>query len=82
MLLSTAAESIQKCQALVDEDQVGLAYVQFLRASEIVVNIIPRHADYRMLPSQHPDWYARFSNLMLVSYPRPFLRSIAMPLLT
>lgn len=65
LLLSTAAESIQKCQTLVDEDQVGLAYVHFLRASEIVVNIIPRHADYRMLPSHHPNLYAQFSNLML-----------------
>ncbi|EED23362.1 ubiquitin C-terminal hydrolase, putative [Talaromyces stipitatus ATCC 10500] len=64
VLLSTAAQSIQKCQTLLDSDQVGQAYVQYLRASEIVVNLIPRHAEYRTLPSQNPNLYAQFSKLM------------------
>lgn len=60
--------SVQQCQILHDGDQVGQAYVQYLRASEIVVNLVPRHADYRTLHSQHPNLYAQFQKLMLVSY--------------
>lgn len=59
--------SVQQCQILLDGDQVGQAYVQYLRASEIVVNLVPRHADYRTLHAQHPKLYAQFQKLMMVS---------------
>jgi ubiquitin carboxyl-terminal hydrolase 8 len=52
---------------MIDQDQGGMAYVQYLRASEITVNTIPRHVDYRVAASQHTDWYEQFSELMLVS---------------
>lgn len=70
--------SIQQCQILLDGDQVGQAYVQYLRASEIVVNLIPRHADYRTLHAQHPKLYAQFQKLMMVSSLDQFLVPSAM----
>ncbi|KAL1970021.1 hypothetical protein VTN77DRAFT_6426 [Rasamsonia byssochlamydoides] len=64
-LLGTAREAIQQCKALIDQDQLGMAYVQYLRASEITVNIIPRHSEYRLAAHQRPGWYDQFSDLML-----------------
>uniref|UniRef100_A0A093VTB7 Ubiquitin carboxyl-terminal hydrolase 5 n=1 Tax=Talaromyces marneffei PM1 TaxID=1077442 RepID=A0A093VTB7_TALMA len=65
LLLTTAAASVQQSQILLDGNQVGQAYVHYLRASEIVVNLIPRHGDYRTLHSQHPNLYVQFQKLML-----------------
>ncbi|KAL2003671.1 hypothetical protein VTN02DRAFT_2821 [Thermoascus thermophilus] len=64
-LLKRAREAIQQSKALVDKDQLDAAYVQYLRASEITVNIIPRHPDYRIAINQRPGWYDQFSDLML-----------------
>ncbi|QKX58728.1 uncharacterized protein TRUGW13939_05855 [Talaromyces rugulosus] len=64
-LLATASEALQKCQSFVNQGDLGTAYVQYLRASEIIVNTIPRHVDYRLLPVHHPEWYHQFSNLMM-----------------
>lgn len=58
---------MQQCKTLIDQEQLGMAYVQYLRASEITVNIIPRHSDYRSTVHQRPGWYDQFSDLMLVS---------------
>lgn len=66
-LLKRAREAIQHSKALVDKDQLDAAYVQYLRASEITVNVIPRHPDYRIAINQRPGWYDQFSDLMLVS---------------
>ncbi|KAI9046342.1 putative ubiquitin C-terminal hydrolase [Aspergillus affinis] len=64
-LLSRAQEAIQQARSFADNDQPDTAYVQYLRASEITVNIIPHHADYRVTISQRPGWYKQFANLMM-----------------
>lgn len=46
------------------EDYPDKAYIQYLRASEITINIIPHHPDYRTTSTQHPEWYKRFTDLM------------------
>ena len=61
-----AQEAIEKARALADEDQPDQAYVQYLRASEMTVNIIPHHPDYRVTVSQRPGWYKQFADLMMV----------------
>lgn len=66
-LLKRAREAVQRFRALLDKDQLDAAYVEYLRASEITVNIIPRHPDYRLAINQRPGWYDQFSDLMLVS---------------
>ncbi|KAJ5595184.1 uncharacterized protein N7459_001392 [Penicillium hispanicum] len=65
VLLSTAAEAIESAKSLVDIDEPDQAYVQYLRASEITVNIIPHHPDYRFTITQRPGWYKEFANLMM-----------------
>lgn len=49
-----------------DFDQLDKAYVHYLRASEITVNLIPRHPDYRVAVNQRPGWYKEFASLMMV----------------
>ncbi|KAK2761694.1 ubiquitin-specific protease doa4 [Arachnomyces sp. PD_36] len=46
-LLRTAQESLLQSNVLIDQGQLDLAYVHFLRSSEITVNIIPQHPDFR-----------------------------------
>ena len=57
-LLKSAQDALQQCTLLIDRDQLDMAYVFYLRACEITVNIIPRHLDHR----QSTIW----SDLMLV----------------
>lgn len=61
-----AQEAIEKARALADKDQPDQAYVQYLRASEMTVNIIPHHPDYRVMANQRPGWYKQFADLMMV----------------
>ncbi|KAJ5354485.1 hypothetical protein N7541_005529 [Penicillium brevicompactum] len=63
VLLLTAAEAIDKARNLV-EDYPDKAYVHYLRASEITINLIPHHLDYRTTAIQRPDWYKEFADLM------------------
>ncbi|CAI7657835.1 unnamed protein product [Penicillium glandicola] len=63
ILLPTAADAIEKARNLADNNYNDKAYVQYLRASEITINIIPHHPDYRTV-SQRPDWYKEFADLM------------------
>lgn len=48
-----------------DADQPDKAYVQYLRASEITVNIIPHHPEYRVA-AERPEWHKEFADLMMV----------------
>ncbi|CAG8877671.1 unnamed protein product [Penicillium nalgiovense] len=63
ILLPTAADAIEKARSLADDDYNDKAYVQYLRASEITINLIPHHPDYRTA-SQRPDWYKEFADLL------------------
>ena len=49
-----------------DLDQLDKAYIHYLRASEVTVNLIPRHPDYRAAVNQRPGWYKEFASLMMV----------------
>ncbi|KAJ5550205.1 hypothetical protein N7461_004903 [Penicillium sp. DV-2018c] len=63
VLLTTAADAIEKARKLVNDNYTDKAYVQYLRASEITVNLIPHHAEYRTV-SQHSEWYKEFADLL------------------
>lgn len=65
VLLGTAAEAIDLAKKLADS-QPDQAYVQYLRASEITVNTIPHHPDYRSTTLPHPGWPKEFAALMMV----------------
>ncbi|KAL4932641.1 putative ubiquitin C-terminal hydrolase [Aspergillus undulatus] len=64
-LLTTAQDAITKFRGFVDSDQLDKAYVQYVRASEITINLIPHHPDYRTATSHIPGWHKRFSDLMM-----------------
>ncbi|KAJ5452839.1 Peptidase C19 ubiquitin carboxyl-terminal hydrolase 2 [Penicillium cf. griseofulvum] len=63
ILLPTAADAIERARNLADDNYNDKAYVQYLRASEITINIIPHHPDYRTI-SQHPNLYKEFADLV------------------
>ncbi|KAI9926769.1 ubiquitin-specific protease doa4 [Aspergillus wentii] len=65
ILVKRAQEAIQKARDYTDNDEPDKAYVQYLRASEITINIIPHHADYRVTVNQRPGWYKSFADLMM-----------------
>lgn len=46
------------------DDYPDKAYIQYLRASEITINLIPHHPAYRTTAVQRPDWYKEFADLM------------------
>ncbi|OJZ90898.1 hypothetical protein ASPFODRAFT_41329 [Aspergillus luchuensis CBS 106.47] len=66
VLLERAQVAIDRARELADTDQLDRAYVHYLRASEITINLIPNHPDYRATASQRPGWYKRFGELMMV----------------
>lgn len=63
--MTTATQAIEKARDLTDEDISDQAYVHYLRASEITINIIPNHPAYSTI-SQHPTWHREFASLMMV----------------
>ncbi|CAG7920328.1 unnamed protein product [Penicillium olsonii] len=63
ILSRTAAEAIDKARNLVDE-YPDKAYVHYLRASEITINLIPHHSNYRATAVERPDWFREFADLM------------------
>lgn len=67
-LLSTASEAIGQARDLADDDKSDKAYVQYLRASEITINVIPHHPNYKTAITQHPGWYKEFAGLMMVCF--------------
>ncbi|KAI9376575.1 hypothetical protein BJX61DRAFT_489156 [Aspergillus egyptiacus] len=64
-LLTTAQDAIAKFRGFSDNDQLDKAYVQYVRASEITINLIPRHPEYRTAASQIPGWHRQFADLMM-----------------
>ncbi|KAG2417585.1 hypothetical protein HFD88_008804 [Aspergillus terreus] len=64
-LLGKAREAIGKARDYADNDEPDKAYVQYLRASEITINVIPHHPDYRTTVTQRPSWYKQFADLMM-----------------
>ncbi|KAH3095739.1 hypothetical protein KXV36_004399 [Aspergillus fumigatus] len=64
-LLGRAQEAIELAREYADTEELDKAYVQYLRASEITINIIPHHPDYRVTVSQSPAWYKQFASLMM-----------------
>lgn len=66
-LLTTAQDAITKFKVFADSDQIDKAYVQYVRASEITINLIPQHPQYRTATSQIPGWHRHFSDLMMAS---------------
>lgn len=67
--MRSAQEAIAQARYLADQDQPDQAYMQYLRASEVTVNIIPHHPDYRVTVNQRPGWYKEFADLMMVRLP-------------
>ncbi|KAF7591819.1 ubiquitin-specific protease doa4 [Aspergillus hancockii] len=65
VLLSTAQDAIKQARNFADNGQPDKAYVQYLRASEITINIIPHHPGYRATASQRSEWYKQFADLMM-----------------
>ncbi|OJJ45503.1 hypothetical protein ASPZODRAFT_134183 [Penicilliopsis zonata CBS 506.65] len=65
ILLERAKKAIEQARAFSDNDQPDKAYVYYLRASEITINIIPHHPDYRSTVTQRPGWYKQFAELMM-----------------
>ncbi|KAL4943719.1 hypothetical protein BDV06DRAFT_130592 [Aspergillus oleicola] len=64
-LLTTAQDAITKFRGFVDSEQLDKAYVQYVRASEITINLIPTHPEYRTATSLIPGWHKQFSDLMM-----------------
>ncbi|KAJ5776505.1 uncharacterized protein N7511_001516 [Penicillium nucicola] len=64
-LLRTASVAIEQAIALVEDNFPDKAYIQYLHASEITINIIPHHPDYRTTVNQRPGWYKEFADLMM-----------------
>lgn len=75
--MQIAKQAIERARGSVDEDQLDRAYVEYLRASEITINIIPHHHDYRDTVHQRPDWYKQFADLMMVFLFLSFLDYVA-----
>ncbi|KAJ5093446.1 hypothetical protein N7456_009307 [Penicillium angulare] len=65
ILLRTASDAIGYAKTLANEERSDEAYVQYLRASEITINVIPHHPDYRTTITQRPGWYKEFAGLMM-----------------
>ncbi|KAF9888187.1 ubiquitin-specific protease doa4 [Aspergillus nanangensis] len=63
-ILKTAQGAILQAREFADNEEPDKAYVQYLRASEITINIIPHHPDYRITVTQHSAWYKQFADLM------------------
>ncbi|KAL3460459.1 hypothetical protein BJX64DRAFT_263141 [Aspergillus heterothallicus] len=64
-LLNTAHDAITKFRGFAENNQLDKAYVQYVRASEITINLIPNHRDYRTAASQFPGWHKQFQDLMM-----------------
>lgn len=64
VLLRTASEAIERAKSLVEDNESDQAYIQYLRASEITINIIPHHSHYKTTITERPGWYKEFADLM------------------
>lgn len=68
VLLHKAQEAIEQSIDFADKDQPDRAYVRYLRASEITVNLIPKHREYKDAVNERPGWHKEFADLMMVSW--------------
>ncbi|KAI2794415.1 hypothetical protein POX_a01014 [Penicillium oxalicum] len=64
-LLETAAGAFQRAKTLADGVDIDKAYVQYLWASEIIINLVPHHPDYHMIQTRTPELYKQFAALMM-----------------
>jgi ubiquitin carboxyl-terminal hydrolase 8 len=69
--LRTAATAFEQAKILADGDDSDKAYVQYLRASEITINLIPHHPEYPTIQTRSPELYKEFAALMMVRSPAP-----------
>lgn len=76
VLLRTAAAALEQAKILTDSDDSDKAYVHYLRASEITINLIPHHPEYRTIQTRSPELYKEFAALMMVW---PFSASSSSP---
>ncbi|TKA66829.1 hypothetical protein B0A49_07311, partial [Cryomyces minteri] len=63
-LLDTALASVRQADTFLNFRQPHLAYVEYLRASEILVNIIPRHKDAVALQGDRGRLYSLYKDLI------------------
>ena len=66
VLVRTAAAALEQAKILTDSDDSDKAYVHYLRASEITINLIPHHPGYRTIQNRSPELYKEFAALMMV----------------
>lgn len=66
VLVRTAAAALEQAKILTDSDDSDKAYVHYLRASEITINLIPHHPEYRAIQTRSPELYKEFAALMMV----------------
>ncbi|KMU74252.1 ubiquitin carboxyl-terminal hydrolase 4 [Coccidioides immitis RMSCC 3703] len=64
-LVRISEDAIQKSKILAQQGQLDLALVQYLRASDVVINVIPNHPDFSYMNRHHPRWAGQFSGLMM-----------------
>ncbi|EER23795.1 Ubiquitin carboxyl-terminal hydrolase family protein [Coccidioides posadasii C735 delta SOWgp] len=64
-LVRISEDAIQKSKILAQQGQLDLALVQYLRASDVVINVIPNHPDFNYMNRHHPRWAGQFSGLMM-----------------
>ncbi|KAI2442922.1 ubiquitin-specific protease doa4 [Ophidiomyces ophidiicola] len=64
-LVRLSEEAIQKSSDLKEQGQLDLALMQYLRASDIVINNIPNHPDFNYMNQHHPRWADQFSRLLM-----------------
>ncbi|WEW58169.1 ubiquitin-specific protease doa4 [Emydomyces testavorans] len=63
-LIRISKDAIHKSSILMQQGQLDLALVEYLRASDVVINTIPKHPDFNYMNQHHPHWADQFSQLM------------------
>ncbi|KAL9014408.1 MAG: hypothetical protein Q9173_000956 [Seirophora scorigena] len=62
-LLEQAQQSANQANASISFGKPGRAYIEYLRSSNILLEIIPRHKDYPMLKSDREGWRMTYTSL-------------------
>ncbi|KAM5430191.1 ubiquitin-specific protease doa4 [Microsporum canis] len=65
-LLHISEDAISKAKNFAQRGKYDSALVNYLRASDITVNMIPRHPDFTYMKQNHPRWADQFSRLMML----------------
>jgi ubiquitin carboxyl-terminal hydrolase 8 len=63
-LLSEAANAVKQAETLVEYRRPDLAYVEYLRAFEVAVAIIPQHEQYPILSSRRGSQFAQHQSIL------------------